>query len=105
MIIFIIDIILKKVLSKKNKRNEFVNAFVQVVSYCKRYTDKSLIYPVLKNCTYLILVLVYALAIDAGPNGGTVAGATGILFLIDTFWDKDIEIGKKLNDNSENRHE
>lgn len=100
--IFIIDIKLNKVLSKKNKRNGFVNASV---SYCKRYADKSLIYPALKNCTYLILVLVYALAIDAGPNGGTVAGATGILFLIDTFLDKDIEIGKRLNDNSENKHE
>lgn len=53
----------------------------------------------LRNCTYLCMVIVYAYAIHKGLAETAIAGATGILFLIDTFTKEEKNIRKEINVN------
>lgn len=68
--------------------------------FLKKYTENQILYSLFKNCTYLSMVLVYAVAIDSDNSAAPIAAAIGILFLIDTFFAQEKAIQEKIKNNS-----
>ena len=66
----------------------------------KKYIENHIIYSLLKNCTYLSMVFVYAIATDSKKADTPVAAAIGILFLIDTFFTQEKAIQEKIINNT-----
>ena len=74
----------------------FIAIKINKIQYLERYADDNILYLFLKNSTYLSMVLVYATAVDEGKAEAPFIAAIGILFLIDTFFDKEKEIQEKI---------
>ena len=68
--------------------------------FLKKYTENQILYSLFKNCTYLSMVLVYAVAIDSDKSATPIAAAIGILFLIDTFFAQEKAIQEKIKNNT-----
>lgn len=82
-----------------------------IFQFLIKYTKEEFLYVLLKNCTYLSMVIIYASAVDSDKTGTPMAGAIGILFLLDVFFvaERDLQrrIGSsegKTNDQSNNKH-
>lgn len=65
-----------------------------------KYAKDEIMYLLLKNCTYLSMVLVYAVAVDLEQSGTPLAAAMGVLFLIDTFLAQEKTIQQKVKKNN-----
>lgn len=94
----------RKATRKMNSIQKILAFLVRRIAFCKQYTEHNQIYPVLKNCTYFVFVLVYTFAIGIGDNGETVAGALGVLFLIDTFFSQEKAITKEVRGCKDDRN-
>ena len=55
-----------------------------------------IIYLIFKNCTYLSMVFVYAVAVGRDKSGMPLAAAIGVLFLVDTFFAQEKAIQEKI---------
>lgn len=64
--------------------------------FLKKYTENQILYSLFKNCTYLSMVLMYAVATDSDKAATPIAAAIGILFLIDTFFSEEKAIQEKI---------
>lgn len=63
----------------------------------EKYARGEMMYLILKNCTYLSMVLVYAVAVGMDNSEKPLAAAIGILFLIDTFFVQEKAIQQKMD--------
>lgn len=65
----------------------------------KKYSDSKLIYLMLKNSTYLSMVVIYAMALNMNKSEIPLIEAMSVLFLIDTFFAQKNVIQEKMNSN------
>ena len=65
----------------------------------KKYGDSKLIYLMLKNDTYLSMVVIYAVAVYMNKSEIPLIAAMGVLFLFDTFWAQENVIQEKMKSN------
>lgn len=97
LILMLYQYILLKIVSKIvqwiikfiTKKNHKLQCF-------ERYAKDEIMYLILKNCTYLSMVLVYAVSVGMDKSGTPLAGAIGVLFLIDTFFAQEGVIQKRI---------
>lgn len=69
---------------------------LKIFSFFKQYAKGEILYCIFKNCTYLSMVFAYAVAVVTDQLETPMAGAIGVLFLIDTFFVQEKEIHKKI---------
>lgn len=62
----------------------------------EKYVKGEIIYLIFKNCTYLSMVFVYAVAVGRDKSGMPLAAAIGVLFLVDTFFSQEKAIQEKI---------
>ncbi len=65
----------------------------------KKYSDSKLICLMLKNSTYLSMVVIYAMALNMNKSEIPLIEAMSVLFLIDTFFAQKNVIQEKMNSN------
>ena len=63
----------------------------------QKYTKHNIIYLILKNATYLSMVVIYAIAVYLDKAEVPMASAIGVLFLIDTFFAQEKAIQEKIS--------
>ena len=66
----------------------------------KKYIKDNIIYLILKNTTYLSMVVIYAIAVYLDKAEVPMASAIGVLFLIDTFFAQEKAIQEKISSNN-----
>lgn len=69
-------------------------------SELKKY-KKNIILKIVRNCTYLCMVIIYAYSVYKNVDSTPLPAATGILFLIDTFLEKNSEINNILKSDNQ----
>ena len=62
----------------------------------EKYVKGEIMYLILKNCTYLSMVFVYAVSVGMDKSGTPLVGAIGVLFLVDTFFAQENAIQEKI---------
>lgn len=63
----------------------FITKKIHKLQCFEKYVKGEIIYLIFKNCTYLSMVFVYAVAVGRDKSGMPLAAAIGVLFLVDTF--------------------
>lgn len=86
--------LLKKIILQLNKKFKRFLCF-------KKFTKGEIMYHIFKNCTYLSMVFVYAVAVETDKLETPMVSALGVLFLIDTFWVQEKDIQKTIECDSE----
>lgn len=66
------------------------------LNFLQKYIGGETIYLIIKNCTYFSMVVVYTIYSDKDGLMKVIAAAMGVLFLIDTFFDKEKAIQNKI---------
>ena len=86
----IVSIIIKRIISIIIKKTNKFRCL-------ERYVKGEILYLILKNCTYLSMVFVYAVSVDMQKSGSPLAAAIGVLFLVDTFFLQENDIQDKMD--------
>ena len=77
----------------------FVQKYKKIGVFVKRYTSNDMLYASMKNCTYLSMLLIYAMAVKVDKLSAPIVAAIGVLFLLDTFLEKEKDIIEKVENN------
>lgn len=64
----------------------FITKKIHKLQCFEKYVKGEIMYLILKNCTYLSMVFVYAVSVGMDKSGTPLVGAIGVLFLVDTFF-------------------
>ncbi len=78
----------------------FMTKKISKLQGVEKYAKGEIMYLLLKNCTYLSMVFVYAVAVDSEQSSTPLAAALGVLFLIDTFLAQEKTIQEKVKKNN-----
>jgi ACR3 family arsenite efflux pump ArsB len=62
----------------------------------EKYVRGEILYLILKNCTYLSMVFIYAALTYMDKSGTQLEVAIGVLFLLDTFFNQENVIQEKI---------
>ena len=83
---------------KKIVKNYFVISLKKIhkLQCFEKYVKGEIMYLILKNCTYLSMVFVYAVSVGMDKSGTPLVGAIGVLFLVDTFFAQENAIQEKI---------
>lgn len=73
-----------------------ITKIIHKLQFFEKYVKGEIIYLILKNCTYLSMVFVYAVAVGRDKSGMPLAAAIGVLFLVDTFFAQEKAIQEKI---------
>lgn len=93
MVLKIFSAIISKCFGFFMKKCKKIDAFV------KKYTSNDILYASMKNCTYLSMILIYAMALKLDKSSTPIVSAIGVLFLLDTFLEKENDIIEKVENN------
>lgn len=74
----------------------FITKKIHKLQCFEKYVKGEIIYLIFKNCTYLSMVFVYAVAVGRDKSGMPLAAAIGVLFLVDTFFAQKKAIQEKI---------
>ena len=74
----------------------FITKKIHKLQCFEKYVKGEIIYLIFKNCTYLSMVFVYAVAVGRDKSGMPLAAAIGVLFLVDTFFAQEKAIQEKI---------
>lgn len=74
----------------------FITKKIHKLQRFEKYVKGEIIYLIFKNCTYLSMVFVYAVAVGRDKSGMPLAAAIGVLFLVDTFFAQEKAIQEKI---------
>lgn len=74
----------------------FITKKIHKLQRFEKYVKGEIIYLIFKNCTYLSMVFVYAVAVGRDKSGMPLAAAIGFLFLVDTFFAQEKAIQEKI---------
>ena len=74
----------------------FITKKIHKLQCFEKYVKGEIMYLILKNCTYLSMVFVYAVSVGMDKSGTPLAGAIGVLFLVDTFFAQENAIQEKI---------
>lgn len=75
---------------------KFIIKRIHKLQCFEKYVKGEIMYLILKNCTYLSMVFVYAVSVSMDNSGTSLAEAIGVLFLIDTFFAQENVIQEKI---------
>ena len=78
----------------------FITKKIHKLQCFEKYVKGEIMYLILKNCTYLSMVFVYAVSVGMDKSGTPLAGAIGVLFLVDTFFAQENAIQEKIKKNN-----
>ena len=78
----------------------FITKKIHKLQCFEKYVKGEIMYLILKNCTYLSMVFVYAVSVGMDKSGTPLAGAIGVLFLVDTFFAQENVIQEKIKKNN-----
>lgn len=74
----------------------FITKKIHKLQCFEKYVKGEIIYLIFKNCTYLSMVFVYAVAVGRDKSVMPLAAAIGVLFLVDTFFAQEKTIQEKI---------
>ena len=75
---------------------KFIIKKIHKLQCFEKYVKGEIMYLILKNCTYLSMVFVYAVSVGMDNSGTSLAEAIGVLFLFDTFFAQENVIQEKI---------
>lgn len=90
MILHILACVVFVVMKWLTKKMSIINKYIE------KYCDIEVLYGLIKNGTYLSMVIVYAIALEADKANTPIAAAIGILFLFDSFVMQDNSIRNSI---------